>query len=324
MACEINAINAVAVALEQARTIVTISHRRPDGDTIGSALALAAGLEARGKNVRCFCVDAPSSAFSYLSGFGKITSNPTALVGADVLVVLDSGDLRFVALDGLLPKLAPKPMVVNIDHHCVNERFGDINLVDDRAASTTEVVFGLFKAMKLPITPEMATSLLTGIVTDTMLFFNPATTASALQVAAELERLGGDMKIVSALVSKHNNVGSLVVWGKALERLKFDPARSRASTVLKLDDFADQNCMEAAADGLSNFLNNNLSAKTVLVLRELSNGQVKGSLRTAEHDVDVSQEAVKMGGGGHRKAAGYVAKGQVVEKDNEWTVETGI
>lgn len=314
-------INAAALALSRAGKIVTVSHRRPDGDTVGSALALAAALEAAGKTVRCFCVDAPPDSLSFLSCMSRFTADPAVFADADTVVVLDSGDLRFVAIEPILAGLPKKPLLLDVDHHAVNERFGDVNAIVTTAASTTEVVFMILKALNLPITPAIATCLLVGIVTDTMMFFNPATTASSLQVAAELERLGGDMKLVSRLVSKNRNMGSLILWGKALERLKWDASRSHVSTAIMAHELNDLPPGDDAVDGLSNFLNNNLSAKTVMVLRELGDGLVKGSLRTACNDVNVGEIAVQYGGGGHRKAAGFAVKGKIVERENEWTVE---
>jgi phosphoesterase RecJ-like protein len=314
-------LNAAALALERAKTVVTVSHRRPDGDTIGSALALAAAMEKMGKTVRCFCVDQVPPALIPFLGSRKFVSDPSVFFGADTVIVLDAGDLRFVGIAPIFLALPKKPVVVNIDHHTINELYGDINLIALTAASTTEVVYAVLKTLGWSVTPEIATYILMGIVTDTMMFFNPATTASSLQTAAELERLGGDLKRVSRLISKNKNVDSLVLWGKALERLKWDKARSRASTAIMADELNGLLPGDDAMDGLSNFLNNNLSAQTVMVLRELGGGMVKGSLRTASDDVDVCEEAVKFGGGGHRKAAGFSVKGRIVEKDNEWTVE---
>lgn len=320
MANEINQLNATAAALERASVVVTVSHRRPDGDTIGSALALAEALEANGKNVRCFCVDAVPMSLEFLPNVSRFTTDQSVFDGADTIVVLDSGDLRFVGVETAINSLLPRPVILNIDHHAVNEFFGDANSVVAGAASTTEVVFKILKILNWKVTANMATNLLVGIVTDTMMFFNPATTASSLQLAAELDRLGGDMKAVSRTVSKNKNVNSLVLWGKALERLKFDANRSHVSTVIRYGELADLSAGDDAVDGLSNFLNNNLSARTVLVLRELGESMVKGSLRTASDEVDVSEEALKYGGGGHRKAAGFAVRGSILEKDNEWTV----
>jgi phosphoesterase RecJ-like protein len=313
--------NAAALALQKAKNVVTVSHRRPDGDTIGSALALAGAFSVRGEEIKCFCADPPPPNFSGLPEFSRFTTDPSVLAAADFLIILDAGDMRFAGVAPVLEKMAKRPVIVDIDHHVVNERYGDVNLIVPTAASTTEVVFRLLKVLNWKITAEMSTALLLGIATDTMMFFNPATTASALQAAAELERLGADVKKVGCLVTRCRDINSLILWGKALERLKWDEKRSRASTAIMADELAGHRCADDAIDGLSNFLNNNLSARTVMVLRELEKGMIKGSLRTADADNDVSAEALAMGGGGHRKAAGFVVRGKIVEKENEWTVQ---
>ena len=321
MPIESNEINAAAMVLLKAQTVVTVSHRRPDADTVGAALALTAALRAAGKACRCFCVDQVPKALQFLPGSGAFSSEPAAFAGADLVVVLDSGDLRFTGAEAIIAGLSPRPPVLNIDHHALNERFGDVNVVIPTAASATEIMLRLLKIMRFAVTPDIATCLLVGVVVDTMMFFNPATTASSLQVAAELQRLGGDMKTVNSLVSKNRSVSSLVLWGKALERLKWDEERSHVSTAVMEHELSAHPPSDDPTEGLSNFLNNNLSARTVLVLKELSDGLVKGSLRTACEDVDVGELASRYGGGGHRKAAGFTIKGRIVEKDKEWTVE---
>src|SRR5512133_1686266 len=160
-------LNAAALALDRSRIVVTICHRRPDGDTVGSALALAAALEAAGKTVHCFCVDAPPDALTLFMGKRRFISDEAVFAVADTVVVLDSGDLRFTAVQTALVALSPPPAIINIDHHAVNERFGTINLVAVGASSTTQVIFMLLKTLRWAVTPETATDILIGIVTDT-------------------------------------------------------------------------------------------------------------------------------------------------------------
>jgi phosphoesterase RecJ-like protein len=314
-------INAIASALEKAGTVVTVSHRRPDADTLGSALALADLLERRGKSVKCFCSDPVPLSLLTLPGSDKFTSDPNVFWGAHTVVVLDAGDMKFAGVDKIVPALAPRPVVLNIDHHNANEFFGDVNLVVPGAASTTEIVYDLYGAFGVRATEAAATNLLAGVVTDTMMFFNPATSASSLAFASSLHKLGADHKTVSALAMRNKSIESLSLWGKALERLKYDEASGRASTVLYAEETVGSGD-EDALGGLSNFLNSMLPARVVVVLRELGDGTVKGSLRTAREDTDVAAEAIGRGGGGHRKAAGFVVRGKVVEGEKEWTIET--
>ena len=316
------AVNAAAVALEKAERVVAVSHRGPDGDTLGGMLAMSAALERMGKQVTRFCVDPAPKSLRFMSGTELMTNDLAVFKDADTVCVFDAGDLRFTNIDTVLASLPKKPTIINIDHHATNELFGDVNCNLTDAASTTEVVHRILLAMHVSLTPEMATNLLAGLVTDTGLFFNPATTAVALALAADLQRQGGDLKTVARALNKNKTTEALVLWGKVLERLKFDPLRSHISTVILKSDLTAIPASDDSIEGLANFLNSNMDARTVLILKEMPDGIIKGSLRTAREDVDVAAEALRYGGGGHRKAAGYTTKGKIVEKENEWTLET--
>jgi bifunctional oligoribonuclease and PAP phosphatase NrnA len=313
--------NAVVSALNKASRVATVSHRRPDADTLGAALALADLLEKRGKSVVCYSKDPVPQSLARLPNSQKFTSDHNVLATVDVIVVLDASDLKFAGVDAVIPSLSPRPAIINIDHHGANENFGDVNLVIPTAASTTEIIFGVYECFGDSASEDAATNMLAGVIHDTMMFFNPATTAASLGTASRLEALGADRNFVSRLVVRNKSVESLSLWGKALERLKYDPAAGRVSTVLYAEETSKFNVDEDSLGGLSNFLNSVLPARVVVVLRENADGTIKGSLRTAREDTDVAAEALRWGGGGHRKAAGFVVKGKIVERDNEWGVE---
>jgi len=315
-------VNAAAVALEKSERVVCVSHRGPDGDTLGGMLTMSLALERMGKKVTRFCIDAAPKSLRFMAGTERMVSDTGVFADADTVCVFDAGDLRFANIDTVIASLPNRPVVVNIDHHATNELFGDVNCVVVGAASTTEVVYRILKALRAPIGPEMATMLLTGLVVDTGQFFNPATSSSALQLAAELQRAGGDLKAVARAYNKNKTIDALVLWGKVLERIKYDPVRSHVSTVIRLDDFGSMPANDDSVDGLANFLNSNLEARTVLILKEMPDGIVKGSLRTSHDDTDVAAIALRFGGGGHRKAAGFTTRSKIVEKENEWTLET--
>jgi phosphoesterase RecJ-like protein len=312
--------NAVVSALNKANRVATVSHRRPDADTLGAALALADLLEKKGKSVVCFSSDQVPRSLARLPDSHKFTADSAVFANVDVIVVLDASDLKFAGVDALIPTLSPRPLIINIDHHGANECFGDINLVIPTAASATEIVFGIYECFGDVASPAAATNMLAGVIHDTMMFFNPATTAASLGTASRLEALGADRNFVSRLVVRNKSVESLSLWGKALERLKYDPEAGRASTVLYAEETSNLSGDEDALGGLSNFLNSVLPARIVVVLRENADGTIKGSLRTAREDTDVAAEALRWGGGGHRKAAGFVVKGRIVEMENEWSV----
>jgi len=307
-------------ALKGAKRVLTISHKRPDGDTLGSAAAFSEYCRRQGVAVTSFCLDPVPDQYSYLLGIEYFTSDAKVFNdrSVDVIVVFDSGDLRYAGVAELMSAMPVRPFVVAFDHHATNDRFADVNVIDATASSTAEVVYHFFQVCGVDIDAKLATCLLTGIFSDTDSFTNPATSESALQAASYLIRRGAKIQTISGRLTHNKSVPSLRLWGQVLSRLKFDEKLNVASTAV----FAGDCCgLEGdQVEGIANFLNNFLDAKVVLVLKEMAGGLVKGSFRTAE-DVDVSVIAKALGGGGHKKAAGFTIPGSIKETDSGWRVE---
>jgi len=298
-----------------------ISHKKPDGDTLGAMLAFAGALEAKGVAHTRFCADEVPSPYFFMPGSHLVTSDHDAVLDArpDIVISFDAGDLVFAGAHGLVSRIYPKPFIINIDHHHTNTRFGDINAVVTDAASTTEVVHRLMATNNISVDMKMATCVLTGLCTDTGNFSNPATTSSSLLLGANLLAQGAKFGSVYRALWKNKSLEGLKLWGAALERLRYNPENQTATTALFLKDLADSDSDEEAAEGISNFLSSVLNVSVVLVLREAENGKVKGSYRTTG-DIDVSALAAAYGGGGHKKAAGFLAAGGIEELANEWRV----
>jgi phosphoesterase RecJ-like protein len=307
-------------ALRGAKRVLTISHKRPDGDTLGSATAFSEYCRRQGIAVTSFCLDQVPDQYSYLPGiehfiFDTKVFNDRSI---DVIAVFDSGDLRYAGVAEFMAAMPGRPFVVAFDHHATNDRFADVNVIDATASSTAEVVYNYFQVCGVDIDAQLATCLLTGIFSDTDSFTNPATSESALQAASFLIRRGAKIQTISGCLTHNKSVSSLRLWGQVLSRLKFDEKLKVASTAVFADD-----CRGLGSDqveGIANFLGNFLDAKVVLVLKELAGGLVKGSFRTAE-DVDISVIAKALGGGGHRKAAGFTIPGSIKETDTGWRVD---
>src|SRR3989344_6901171 len=176
--------------LKTAKKILIPLHVRPDGDSVGSALALYHFLLDLGKKPTIVSADPSPEIFYFLPGIKRIKNIDPAKLDLDpfdVLLLVDNADLsRFTNTKDLT--IPPKLLVVNIDHHVTNPNFGDLNYVVPDASSAAEVVYDLFHLWKAKITPEIANCLLTGIYTDTGGFLFPATTASSLTKAANLIR----------------------------------------------------------------------------------------------------------------------------------------
>jgi phosphoesterase RecJ-like protein len=308
-------------SISEANNILLIAHRRPDGDALGSLLALAKTLDGLGKNYTSFCSGSASPYFYFLPGIEKISHEPEDLLlnQFDLIITLDCGDLGQTGISEKIEEALDDASLVNIDHHRTNENFAHFNLVIKEASSTSEIIYRFFKNFNLEIDKDIATCLLTGILTDTGNFTNSATTVSALKVASDLLIQGARFNQINLNTSKNKSLAILKLWGRILARLEENES-GVVSTVITLNDLEESDLDPEALEGVANFLNNLAGARTVLVLKEEEGDLIKGSLRSNDDAVDVSRIAQFLGGGGHRKAAGFTIKGQLAEINGKWRV----
>ena len=309
--------------LVKAANILIIIHQNPDGDAIGSGLSMVNYLTQKKWPHVIFSLDQPSSQFSFLSDIDSLKNSPAIFSDNDfdLVLVLDSGDLKYAGAEDLIKKIPGRPpLLINIDHHHTNQFFGDLNLVDPSASSTAEILFRFFDDLRVDINKEMATCLLTGILLDTGVFTNPATNINSLQAASKLLIKGANLQEIVKNAVKNKRLNTLRLWGKALSRLKKDQKTGFVTTVITQKDIEECQTDEEATEGVSNFLNNLSDTKAVMVLRELPDGKIKGSLRSTDDLIDVSKIASIFGGGGHKKAAGFTVKGNLKETESGWQV----
>jgi len=306
-----------------AKKILIITHQKPDGDALGSGLAFAKFLETLEKENSFFALGPISTSANFLPGRRKIKSNLNELflTDYDLIIILDCGDLKQTGIEEKLRALPPALPIVNIDHHQTNENFGLVNIVDTETSSTAEIIFSIFEKLKFPVDKETATCLLTGLITDTANFSNPATTFASLEVAGQLLGRGARLGEISTNVLKNKSLATLKFWGKILSRLTENKKLGIVTTVITKKDLNLYNLNEEALEGVTNFLNNLKGAKMVLVLKTIEPGKIKGSFRTTTDGVDVSRLAKIFGGGGHQKAAGFTIPGELVKIGDGWKVE---
>jgi phosphoesterase RecJ-like protein len=298
--------------LASAAFIIIVPHQNPDGDALGAATAMLEHLLEKGKEAHIFCVTPIKvERWEFLRHAGRVSSDPALIQDkkVDTIIVLDSGDLRYA---GIADLIAGHPAtIINIDHHATNEHFGHYNLVLPTASSTTEVLYNFFKHGKAPINKPMATSLLTGLITDTDSFTNAATSADMMQAASDLVRHGGNLNTVTGSTIKNKSIAALRLWGTVLSRLQKDEHLSLAYTYMTQQDLKDHGLSDTESEGIANFLNNLEDTKIALILKETADGKIKGSFRTTRDDVDVTILAKKLNGGGHKKAAGFTTDGTI-------------
>lgn len=283
-------------------------HVQPDGDALGSLLALGLFLKEQGKIVHMGWGErmmVPPQ-YRFLPGIDLLT--PTGMLSPRVLVTVDAANRE--RLGALRPLAETTPVVINIDHHPDNERFGHVNLVEPGASSVAEILYGLFQAWGRPISQPVALCLYVGIVTDTGRFQYSNTSSRTLRVAADLVELGINPTAVFQNLYEHNPFSWIKIVGRGLDRAVFLEELGLVYTVLRADDFRDTGSTMAETENLIDWLRSVEGAEVAAVLKELPDGKVKVSLRSKGR-VDVGRIAGEMGGGGHHNAAGFVSSESV-------------
>src|SRR3989338_7171928 len=222
-----------------AKHILLIPHQHPDGDALGSCTALMEFLDSIGKTYTAFCATDHHERFSFLPKSASISTDPVHWKNPalDMVIVLDSGDLRYAGVADAVAWLKKRPTLIAIDHHATNERYGDLNLVDPTASSTTEMLHRFFTCNDIPITPRMATALLTGLLTDTDTFTNAATSSSALAIGHDCVMRGAEVKKIIDSVFRDKSVSTLRLWGKTFSRLEKHEGLNLVYTFVSQDDF---------------------------------------------------------------------------------------
>lgn len=308
--------------VSRASRVAVVPHKNPDGDTLGAATAFVHYLRNHGIDATLWCKTNSTVALAFLPHAEELRSHPAIWLEKqfDTVCIFDSGDPIFAGVQDRIDALDNKPTIINFDHHVTNTKFGDMNFLQLDAASTTEVLFNYFQYINEPLDSAMATSLLTGLMTDTGNFSNPATSETALHVGSELVKLGGNYNAILGYTYRNKSTDALRLWGIALSRLLIKPELSLAYTALTREDMVGLKVNDGDIDGVANFLNSIGDTKISLLLKETQDGFVKGSLRTTSNDIDVAALAGTFGGGGHRKAAGFSVKGHLEEKAGEWLI----
>lgn len=304
-------------SVNSAQSVLLIAHQSPDADALGSLAAFSYWLKDLAKNQTKFCLHQPAKNLAWLVNFEPLLTDIEKLVKEDydLVVILDSGDLKYAGVDNILADFKTKALIINIDHHATNQNFGDINLVDPKAVSTTEIIYQIFKSLKIKISPRTASVLLAGIIGDTYNFTNPNTNYQSLATASNLLLAGARLDQVSDSIFKNKTVETLKIWGNILIRLTYNSQFKIVSTVVTEEDFKNYLSSAEVTEGVANFLNNLAGVKAALILQQLESGIVKGSLRTNDDLIDVAKLAKMLGGGGHRKAAGFKIKGRLVKTE---------
>jgi len=358
--------------IKAAKKILLLTHTSPDGDALGSLLALSLVLKQLDKEVTAVVPDQIAASLKFLPNISEILKSFTFAkdfvitvdtskvqvdrlgykhipqenklnivitpVGGsfeekdvtfshgspkfDLMIVLDSPDLeRLGSLYDSQSNLFYETPVINIDHHAGNDFFGKINWVDLTATSTAEILVSLVESLsreKALLNEDVATALLTGIITDTGSFQNVNTTPKSLTVAAQLVAAGGRQQEIIRHIFKTKPLSTLKLWGKILAKIQSEPELRFVWSKIERNDFVETGAEEAETTGIiDELLKSAPDIDFAMLITERQDG-VHGSLRAVSPGVDVSAIAKLFGGGGHEAASAFQMYGaNLVDKEPE-------
>jgi phosphoesterase RecJ-like protein len=279
------------------------SHVRPDGDSIGSQLALAYALGRLGKQVRIVNCDPATAGLQAFPGVDSIEIADHVEGDYDAVVVLECGDLSRTGIAGL-----ERFFIINIDHHPGNTMYGAINWFDGSAAACGEMVFDIITALGTSLTAEMATHIYLAILTDTGSFHYSSISPRTFDICRQTLEAGIDPVSIARTVFDSNSIGRLKLFGAVLSSIQLDESGRLAVIYLDREMARQAGGSYDDTEGLSNLPLTVKEIQAVAFFKEWDNGECRVSLRS-KGDIDVCQVARRFGGGGHKNASGCTLPG---------------
>ena len=305
-------LETIRQAIHSRQRFLITSHARPDGDSIGSQLAMAFALDALGKTVRIVNADSAPEHYQEFPGMDRIEIAATVdRPDIDAVIVMECSDISRTGVAGLEGQF-----IINIDHHAGNRMYGAINWYDLSAAACGEMVFEVILALGAPLTTEIATHIYLAILTDTGSFHHSNITPRTFDICRQCVDAGVNPAVMARRVFDSNSFGKLKLIGALLDDMELvDDGRL---AVMHLDDEMLQSTGSTHNDteGLINLPLTAREIQAVVFFKIGNDEQVRVSMRS-KYDVDVRQVAAAYGGGGHKNAAGFTASGKVADVKDE-------
>lgn len=294
-------LDRILEALRQSKTVCVAGHVRPDGDCVGSQLGLALALRNEGKQVLCWNEDPIPQKYEFLDP-GRLWQKPKPGYEFDCVVATDAASLE--RLGAVVPCVAQRRLLINIDHHQSNTRFGGLNWVSAREPSTGELIFRLLRVAKWPIAKAIADCLFTAVSTDTGSFQYPSTRPGTFRVAAELVGRGADLAKICDEVYQSYPVSRAKLLKHVYSHFHLICQNRIAYFWLKTADFARTGAESCDSEGLIDHIRAIAPVVVACVFEELTPTLTRISLRSKSEKVNVNDIAAQFGGGGHPAAAG--------------------
>ncbi|MDH3976252.1 MAG: bifunctional oligoribonuclease/PAP phosphatase NrnA [Deltaproteobacteria bacterium] len=303
-------INEIVSAIEADERILIASHLNPDGDAIGSSLALALALKKMNKDVFVYNRDGVPYQFEHLPGAEMVATSLDSEKPFDSAVVLDCSELERVGKD--FSSMVATKKWINIDHHLTNEYFADITLIDKDACSTGYLVFNVLKALPVELDKAIADNIYTTIIVDTGSFRYSNATNEAFIAAGELVSLGVSPWEISNKVYENQPLGRMKLLSLVLDSLRVSENGKVASLVVTKEMMSATGTGHEETDGFVNYARSIEGVEVAFLVREITSSEYKISYRS-KGLINVASVARSFGGGGHRNAAGCVMEGSLEE-----------
>jgi bifunctional oligoribonuclease and PAP phosphatase NrnA len=302
-------------AFRKHQRFAVLSHVRPDGDALGSQLALALSLKQLGKDVRVWNEDGMLEKYSFLARAELLTKPPSAAEEVDVAIALDTAIQN--RLGTTLQAIRSAKIWINIDHHPSNPGYGDLVCVDPTAPATGQILFELIKSEHLPLDRAIAENLYVAISTDTGSFQYPNTTARTFEIAADLVRAGVDVGRINQQLYENYPRRRVELLRELLRTMRFEGGGRVASFSLSLKTAAALGVLPEDNEGLIDHLRAIRGVIVAVFFEELADGKVRVSMRSKSEKADVCAICQKFGGGGHTLAAGARVRGTLAEVEQK-------
>ena len=295
----------IADAIRARRRFVISSHSRPDGDSIGSSLAMAYALKALGKEAHVVHKDLASPPLLAFPGVADIEIADRVEGEYDAAIIMECGDLSRTGVEGL-----ERFFVINIDHHPGNTEYGQLNWFDAGAAACGELVFDLVTALGVPLTLEIATHLYLAILTDTGSFHYSSISPRTFDICRQTLEAGVDPVQVARSVYDSNHMGRLKLFGSVLSAMQIDPTGRIAIVYLDHEMARAAGGTYEDTEGLINLPLTVKEIQAVVFFKQIEGDEYRVSMRS-KGNIDIGAVAKEFGGGGHKNAAGCTVSGAI-------------
>lgn len=293
----------IGEVLRDHQSFVLISHVRPDGDAIGSQIALGFALMAAGKSVRLINEDGLPDNLTFMAGSDKIEQPPAEPLDVEVAIALDTAAKPRLG-DNALNAASKAKIWLNIDHHKSNPSYGDLNLIDSSSPATGQILYQLIIALDLPMPAESRDAIYVAVSTDTGSFQYPSTTAKTYEMAADLIHRGLDVGTLNSRTYDNHPYRRVELMRALLNTLELSADGLVAHWEMRDQTRIDLDLRPEDSEGLIDIIRAIRGVQLAVFFEELEGGKIRVSMRSKDKRLDVCKIALEFGGGGHALAAG--------------------